>query len=77
MPKSIRLNTTHYFIIIIPNIRELQQIPSIHFSHVKFTDFGKPHKNYTKEPFSYLVNNTSLPSNNSLRFKKILLQNDF
>ena len=29
-PKTMRLNVTHYFIMKIPNKRELQQIASIH-----------------------------------------------
>ena len=43
--------------------REFQQIASNHSSHIKFKDFMKLYKNYTKEPFSFLVNNTTLTSN--------------
>ena len=35
VPKSIRLNSTHYFIMKIPNKRELQQIS---FNHSSDTD---------------------------------------
>ena len=34
------------------------------------------HKDYTTELFTFLVNNTTLPSDNPLRSKKNLLQND-
>ena len=34
----------------------------------------KPYKDYTKEPFSFLLNDTALPSNNLLRSRKNLLQ---
>ena len=39
--KTIRLNVTHYFIMKIPNIRELQQIASNHSSDIDFKDFMK------------------------------------
>ena len=32
VPKGVRLNTTHFFIAKIPNIRELQQIAINHLS---------------------------------------------
>ena len=35
VPKTIRLNTTHYFIMKIPNKRELQQIASNHSSDIE------------------------------------------
>ena len=73
MPKDIRLNTAHYFIMKITNKRKLQEIPSNHLSYVEFKDFKKLYKNYTKEPFSFLVNNTTLSSDNPLRFRKSLL----
>ena len=34
--KTIRLNVTHYFIMRIPNKRELQQIASNHLSDIDF-----------------------------------------
>ena len=37
--KTIRLNSTHYFIMKIPNKRELQQIASNHSSDIDFKDF--------------------------------------
>ena len=59
--KTIRLNTTH-FIIKIPSKRELQQIASNHSSDTGFKDFRKLYKDYTKEPYSFLVNDTTLSS---------------
>ena len=35
VPKSIRLNATHYFIMKIPNKRELQQIALNHSSDIQ------------------------------------------
>ena len=73
MPKTIRLNATHYFIMKIPSKRELQQIGSNHSSDIDFKDFMKLYKEYTNEPYSFLVNDTNLSSDNPLRFRKNLL----
>ena len=73
VPKTTRLNATHYFIIKIPNKRELQQIASNHSSDIDFKDFMKLYEDYTKEPYSFLVNDTTLSSDNPLRFWNNLL----
>ena len=57
----------------IPNRRELQQIASIDLSDTDFKDFMKLYKDYTKEPYSLLVNSMTLSSRNPLRFRKNLL----
>ena len=58
----------------IPNERELQQIALNHSSDVDFKDFIKIYKKRTAEPYFFLVNDTSLPSDNPLRFRKNLLK---
>ena len=58
----------------IPNKRELQQIALNHLSDIGFKDFVKFYKIYTKEPYSFLVNDTTLPSDDPLRFRKNLLR---
>ena len=73
MPKDVRLNSTHFFIMKIPNNRELQQIALNHSSDIDFKDFMNIYKNYTAEPYSCLVNDTTLPSDDLLRFRKNLL----
>ena len=73
VPKSKRLKATHYFISKIPNKRELQQIASNHSINIELKDFMTLYKNYTKEPFSFLVNDATLPLDNPLRFRKNLL----
>ena len=57
----------------IPNKREVQQVVSNHPSDNEFKDFMNLHKDYTKGPFSFLVDNTTLQSDNTLRFMKTLL----
>ena len=62
--KDVRLNSTHFFIMKIPNKRELQQIALNHSCDIDFKDFMNIYKKYTKEPCSFLVNDTTLPSDN-------------
>ena len=73
VPKDVRLNSTQFLIMKIPNKRELQQIALNHSSDIDFKDFMNIYKKCTKEPYSFLVNDTTLPSDNPLRFRKNLL----
>ena len=41
VPKAIRLNAKHYFIMKIPNKREFQQVTPNHSPDTKFKDFMK------------------------------------
>ena len=68
--KDVRLNTTHFFIMQIPNKRELQQIALNHSSDIHFKNFIKIYKKCTDEPYSFLVNDTTLASDDPLRFRK-------
>ena len=45
VPKNVRLNTTHFFIMKIPNKRALQKIAINHSSGIHFKDFVKICKN--------------------------------
>ena len=56
----------------IPNKRELQQIVLNHSSDIDFKDFVKIYKKCTDDPYSFLVNDTTLSSDNPLRFRKNL-----
>ena len=51
----------------ISSKRELQQIASNHSSDTDFKDHTKIYKDYIKEPYSCLVNDTTLSSENPLR----------
>ena len=72
VPKIVRLNITHFFIMKIPNKRELQQIALNHSSDIDFKGFIKIYNKYTAEPHFYLVNDTTLASYDPLRFRKNL-----
>ena len=72
VPKDVRLNTTHFFIMKIPNKRELRQIALKHSSDIDYKDFIKIYKNCTDDSYSFLVNDTMLSSDNPLKFRKNL-----
>ena len=62
--KNIRVNSTHYFIIKTPNKQELQQIAYNYLSDTHFKRFINLYRKFT----------TKLASDDSLRFRKILLE---
>ena len=74
VPKDVRLNSTHFFMMKISNKRELQQNALNHSSDIDFKDFIKIYKKYTKGLSSFLVNDTTLPSDDPLRFRKNFLR---
>ena len=72
VPKDVRNNSTHFFIMKIANKRELQQIAINHSSDINTKDFIEIYRKCTDKPYSFLVMDTTLPSNNLLRFRKNL-----
>ena len=66
VPKDVRLNTSHTF----RSKRELQQIALNHSSEIDFKGFMEIYKTYTAESHSFLVNDTTLSSDNPLRNRK-------
>ena len=67
VPKDVRLNSTHYFIMKIPNKRELKQIASHNSSAINFQDFMNVYKKCHVKPYSFLVFDNTLASDNPLR----------
>ena len=53
-----KLNAAYYFIM------KVQQIASNHLSGTDFKDFMKLYKDYTEEPYSFLLNDATLSSDN-------------
>ena len=70
VPKYLRLNTSNIIITKIPNKRELQQIAINHSSDINTKDFANIYRKCTAEPYSFLVNDTTLTSNNLLSSRK-------
>ena len=74
VPKDVRINTTHFFITKIPNKRELQQISLKHSSDISTKDFINIYRKCTSKPYSFLVIDNTLASNNPVRFRKNLFK---
>ena len=51
--KNVRLNSTHYFIMKIPNKRELQQVAFNHSSDIDLKDFMNHYKKCTAKLYSF------------------------
>ena len=67
VPKDVRLNSTNYLIMKINNRKELQNVAFNHSTDIDYKDFMKIYRECTKEPFSFLTINTTLPASNPLR----------
>ena len=80
VPKDVRLNSTHYLIMKINNRIELKNITIDHSTDINYQDFKKIYRECTKEPFTFLTIDTTLPASNPLRLRKkirsILHKND-
>ena len=50
VPKDVRRNSTHFFIMKIPNKRELEQIALNHSPDIDFQNFLNIYKKCTAEP---------------------------
>ena len=72
VPKDVRLNSTHYLIMKINNKKELQNIAITHSADIDYKDFMKIYRECTKEPYSFLTIDTTLPASDPLRFRKNL-----
>ena len=53
VPKDVRNNSTHFFIMKIPNKRELQQIAINHSSDINTKDFIDIYRKCTDKPYSF------------------------
>ena len=58
----------------IQNKRELQQIVFKHFSDIDFQDFMNLYKKCTAKPYSFLIIDITLTSDNLLRFRKNIIE---
>ena len=72
--KNIRRNSADYFIMKIPNKQELQQIAFNHSSDIDFKDFMNLYINCTAKPYTFLVIDATIVSDNSSHFRKNLLE---
>ena len=76
-PKDVRLNSTQYVLMEIQSKKELQNIAQENSGDIDFKDFLKTYKDYTSEPYSYIIIDTAVLSNNPMRFRKTFLKTAF
>ena len=57
----------HYFILKISKKQELQQITFNHSSDIDFKDFMNIYKKCTAKPYSFLVTDATLASENKIK----------
>lgn len=62
VPKSVSLNSTHYFIMKVLNKYELRLIALNYSPGMTFGNFLKIYRQNTIKPYSLLVNDNALPS---------------
>ena len=73
VPKDVRLNSKHCFIMKIDNKTELQNIAINHSADIDFCNHSAEiYRECTKEPYNFLTIDTTLPSSNPLIFRKNL-----
>ena len=68
--KNIRLNSTNYFVMKVPNKGGVQQIAFNHTSDFGYKDFMNLYKKCAAKSYSFSVIDATLASDNDLRFKK-------
>ena len=71
VPKDMRLNSTHYFILKINNRKEWQNIATNHYADIDYNDFVRIYREFTRTPYSFFTINTTLPG--STRERNILM----
>ena len=59
-------------IMKINSKRELQNVSINHSTYIDYKDFIKIYRERTKQPYSFLTINTTLPVSDPLRFRKNL-----
>ena len=74
VPKNIRLNSTHYFVMEIPNKQEIQQIAFNQSSDIDFQDFVNLYKKCSAKPYSFLAIDATVASDNRFCFRENLLE---
>ena len=76
VPKDIRLNCSHYFLMGIPNKKELQQISYNHLAELDFKDFKSIYNRCTEKKHDFLALDMTLHSGDPLKYRKNLMPED-
>ena len=73
VPKDVRLNLTQYLIMKINNRKDFA---INHSADIDYKDLLKIYRECTKEPYSFLTIDTTLPASDPLRFRKNLFRSN-
>ena len=57
-----------------PNLTQLKRIADIYLSDIEFNEFKRLYRKNAEEQYSFLLINTTLPSDYPSRFQKDLLE---
>ena len=68
-PKYARLNSTHNLLTKINNTKELCNIADDNSADLEYSDFLKLCKHFTSKPYSFMIIDTTLPSNNINKYR--------
>ena len=71
VPKDVRLNSTHFLIMKISSKQYLQSITINSSKDLDYNDFVKIYRKCTRESYSFLTIDTTLPACDPLKFRKI------
>ena len=74
VPKDVTLNSTHYLIMKINNRKELQNNAINHSADIDYNNFVRIYIECTKEPYSYLTIDTTLPASKVLLYQQVNLE---
>ena len=72
-PKDMRLNSAQYLIMKINNRKELENISINNSADIDYNDFMRIYRECTKKLYSFLTNDTKLPTSDSRKFRKNFL----
>ena len=73
VPKDVKLNCTHFFIIKILKKWDLQQMEFNHSLHIDYKDFIDCYKKCTTKPYCLLVTDATLASDSLSCLRRTLL----
>ena len=70
VPKDIRINCTHYYLIKIGNRAELRAIADRHSKDILYHDFVELYHQCTSKPHSFMIIDTTLSCDDLRRFRR-------
>ena len=73
VPKDVRLNSTHYFVMKIKKQKRITKSAINHSADIDYNAFVRIYGECIRKLYSFLTIDTKLPANDPLRFRKNFL----